>query len=255
MDNSLSLPGRHVPIIKKIKLNMRHYFENLESQIDLKTLAIFNDLTEAEYAELGKCVSLTRFKKNTVVYHEGSHMGGMYVVLTGILKVYKTGYDGKEQIIRFAKAGDPIAYRSILCGEPACTTAETLYETSLCYVPAEQLTKLIHENNNFAIPFLRLACSELGESNSFLLDLAQKTVRERLAEVLLILMETFGIDEENRLKIALTREDLANMVGTATESVIRLLSEFKADKLIELQGRYIKMLNIPQLLKIGNVRV
>ena len=242
MDNSLSLPGRHVPIIKKIKLNMRHYFENLESQIDLKTLAIFNDLTEAEYAELGKCVSLTRFKKNTVVYHEGSHMGGMYVVLTGILKVYKTGYDGKEQIIRFAKAGDPIAYRSILCGEPACTTAE-------------QLTKLIHENNNFAITFLRLACSELGESNSFLLDLAQKTVRERLAEVLLILMETFGIDEENRLKIALTREDLANMVGTATESVIRLLSEFKADKLIELQGRYIKMLNIPQLLKIGNVRV
>ena len=122
-------------------------------------------------------------------------------------------------------------------------------------MPAEQLTKLIHENNNFAITFLRLACSELGESNSFLLDLAQKTVRERLAEVLLILMETFGIDEENRLKIALTREDLANMVGTATESVIRLLSEFKADKLIELQGRYIKMLNIPQLLKIGNVRV
>ena len=101
---------------------------------------------------------------------------------------------------------------------------------------------------------LKRACMELGESNEFVIDLAQKTVRERLAEVLLRLMEIFDLDEEKRLRIALTREDLANLVGTATESVIRLLSEFKADKLVELQGRYIKMLNIPQLVKIGNIR-
>lgn len=233
---------------------MRHYFENLESQIDLKSMEIFNDLTEAEFADLSKKVSLTRLKKNTVVYHEGSHLGGMYIVLTGVLKIYKTGFEGKEQIIRFARSGEPLAYRSIICDEQACTTAETLYETSLCYVPSEDLLKLISSNNKFAITMLKRACMELGESNEFVIDLAQKTVRERLAEVLLRLMEIFDLDEEKRLRIALTREDLANLVGTATESVIRLLSEFKADKLVELQGRYIKMLNIPQLVKIGNIR-
>ena len=102
---------------------------------------------------------------------------------------------------------------------------------------------------------MKLTCRELGEANKYLTDIAQKTVRERLAEVLLLLMDTFDLDEEHNLQISLTREELANMVGTATESVIRLLSEFKADKLIELNGRNIKLLNIPKLIKIGNVYV
>ena len=100
---------------------------------------------------------------------------------------------------------------------------------------------------------MRMACKELGESNKYITDIAQKTVRERLAEVLLLLMDSFDLDKDNYLNISLTREELANMVGTATESVIRLLSEFKADNLIELQGRRIKLINIPKLIKIGNV--
>lgn len=103
--------------------------------------------------------------------------------------------------------------------------------------------------------FKKGTCRELGESNKFLTDIAQKTVRERLAEVLLLLMDTFELDEEGTIQISLTREELANMVGTATESVIRLLSEFKADKMIELQGRKTKLLNIPKLIKVGNVYV
>jgi len=84
-------------------------------------------------------------------------------------------------------------------------------------------------------------------------DIAQKTVRERLAEVLLLLVNDFGLDNDKYLKIALTREELANIVGTATESVIRLLSEFKSDKLVELNGRKIKILNSKGLEKISNV--
>ncbi len=102
---------------------------------------------------------------------------------------------------------------------------------------------------------MKLTCRELGESNKFLTDIAQKTVRERLAEVLLLLMDTFELDEDNYLQISLTREDLANIVGTATESVIRLLSEFRADNMIEINGRRIKLLNIPKLIKVGNVYV
>jgi CRP/FNR family transcriptional regulator, polysaccharide utilization system transcription regulator len=100
---------------------------------------------------------------------------------------------------------------------------------------------------------MQLACKELREANAYITDIAQKTVRERLAEVLLILKTNFDVDEDQFLQIALTREELANIVGTATESVIRLLSEFKSDKLIELHGRRIKLLDIKGLKKAGNV--
>jgi CRP-like cAMP-binding protein len=176
-------------------------------------------------------------------------------VAGGVLKIYKTGFDGKEQIIRFAKGGDLIGFRSIVSDELACTTARVIQDAILCYVPGDIITSFIKGNPEFAMALMRLTCRELGESNKFLTDIAQKTVRERLAEVLLLLMDTFDLDEENTLKISLTREELANMVGTATESVIRLLSEFKADHLIELNGRKIKLLNIPKLIKIGNVYV
>ena len=123
----------------------------------------------------------------------------------------------------------------------------------MCFIPAEILITLIKSNPAFSLELLKLACHELGEANSFITDIAQKTVRERLAEILLLLMNDFGIDEQNNLKISLTREELANIVGTATESVIRLLSEFKSDKLVELNGRKIRILNKKGLVKISNV--
>ena len=100
---------------------------------------------------------------------------------------------------------------------------------------------------------LQIVCRELREANDYITDIAQKTVRERLAEVLLLLKENFDLDNQNTLQISLTREELANMVGTATESVIRLLSEFKSDQIIELQGRKIKFLDIPSLTRIANL--
>ena len=115
------------------------------------------------------------------------------------------------------------------------------------------LTKLIQENSNFAMELMQITCKELGEANDYITDIAQKTVRERLAEILVHLEDTFGLSEDRTLKISLTREELANMVGTATESVIRLLSEFKSDKLIELNGRKIKILNSKGLKKVGGI--
>jgi CRP-like cAMP-binding protein len=123
----------------------------------------------------------------------------------------------------------------------------------VCFIPSEILISLVKSNANFAFELLKLACHELGEANSFITDIAQKTVRERLAEILLLLVNEFGVDNQQVLQISLTREELANIVGTATESVIRLLSEFKADKLVELNGRKIKIINIRGLEKISNV--
>ena len=121
------------------------------------------------------------------------------------------------------------------------------------YIPADFLHKTIKKNSEFSMELMQLACKELGEANNYITDIAQKTVRERLAEVLVLLKNEFDTDEDDTLNISLTREELANIVGTATESVIRLLSEFKSDKLIELNGRKIKILDLPTLIKVGNL--
>lgn len=192
-------------------------------------------------------------KRGDILYKEGGRISGFFCINSGIIKIYKTGLDGKEQIIRFARKGDFIAYRSILSMEPACTTAKVIEDSQVCFIPSDILTKLCKRNSAFAIELLKLACRELGEANSFITDIAQKTVRERLAEILILLVQDFEVDENNFLNISLTREELANIVGTATESVIRLLSEFKADKIVELSGRRIKILNMKMLEKISNI--
>jgi CRP-like cAMP-binding protein len=235
---------------------MKNTQQNLNAEdIDMRKYNIFKGLSSSEFDRLHQDMVCNIYRRGTIVYNEGSRINGSYVICGGILKIYKTGFDGKEQIIRFGKEGDLVAFRSVISDELACTTARVIQDATLCYISGETLLGLLKNNTEFSMSLMKLTCQELGESNKFLTDLAQKTVRERLAEILLLLMDTFDLDKESTLKISLTREELANMVGTATESVIRLLSEFRADNLIELNGRKIKLLNIPKLIKIGNIYV
>ncbi|MBN1820740.1 MAG: Crp/Fnr family transcriptional regulator [Prolixibacteraceae bacterium] len=224
-----------------------------EEEMDLSGFQLFKKLTEEEYTRLNYDKTCSVYKKGTVLYREGSRLTGFYCITKGIIKVYKTGIDGKEQIIRFAKKGEIIAYRSLLSQELACTTAKVIEEAVLCHISYQTLLFLIQSNWQFSHHMLQIVCRELREANDYITDIAQKTVRERLAEVLLLLKENFELDNQNTLQISLTREELANIVGTATESVIRLLSEFKQDNLIELQGRKIKFLNIPGLQRVANL--
>ncbi|MBP7504811.1 MAG: Crp/Fnr family transcriptional regulator [Prolixibacteraceae bacterium] len=224
-----------------------------DDDTDLAGFLLFKKLTDEELNRLNFEKSCSSYRKGTIVYREGSRLTGFYCVTRGIIKIFKTGIDGKEQIIRFAKRGEIIAYRSLLSQELACTTAKVIEEAVLCHVPYQTLLYLIQNNWQFAHHMLQIVCRELREANDYITDIAQKSVRERLAEVLLLLKENFELDHQNTLQISLTREELANMVGTATESVIRLLSEFRQDNLIELQGRKIKFLNISGLRKVAGL--
>lgn len=214
---------------------------------------LFRHLTEAQYQEISLNKITETHKRGSIVYREGDRMKGFFCVQSGIVKIYKTGFDGKEQIVRFAKPGDLFGYRSVISNEPACSSTEVLQEAVLCQIPTEYLIKLIKTNGNFAVALMKLTCKELGEANSYLTDVAQKTVKERLAEVLLYLEAEFGLDDDGILNITLTREELSNLVGTATESIIRLLSEFRGDNLVELKGRKIKILDKPGLKQIANI--
>lgn len=219
----------------------------------LETGSIFKQLSPEEVDLINFEKEFRTYKRGEILYSEGSRISGFYCIHSGIIKVFKTGFDGKEQIIRFARSGEIIAYRSVLSNEVACTSAKVIEDCKVCFIPAEILISFVKSNSDFAYELLKLACEELGEANSFITDIAQKTVRERLAEVLLLLVNDFGLDNQNFLQISLTREELANIVGTATESVIRLLSEFKADRLVELNGRKIRIMNRKGLEKISNV--
>jgi CRP/FNR family transcriptional regulator, polysaccharide utilization system transcription regulator len=203
---------------------------------------IFRNLSVEELDMLALDKNCDLHKRGSVIYHEGNRITGCYCVQNGIIKIYKTGIDGKEQIITFAQKGDIIGFRSVLSNELACTTAKVIEDANLCYIPGTTLVYLFKNNAEFSMDLMQLACKELGESNAYITDIAQKTVRERLAEVLIHLRDSFGLDNDNFLQISLTREELANIVGTATESVIRLLSEFKSDGMLELHGRRIKFL-------------
>jgi len=219
----------------------------------IKFNSIFKHLSKEELDQLYYDKICEFHKRGEILYFEGKRITGFYCINEGIIKIYKTGIDGKEQIIRFAKPGEIIAYRSILSNELACTTAKIIEDAIVCYIPSAILINLVKTNGNFSMEIMRLTCKELGEANTYITDIAQKTVRERLAEIILHLKENFGVDKEDNLQISLTREELANIVGTTTESVIRLLSEFKKDALIELNGRKIKILDIQGLTKISNV--
>jgi CRP-like cAMP-binding protein len=229
-------------------------FNNTNLREFIISNTVFKHLSEEELVQTLLEGSADKYKRGNVVYDEGSKINGFYIVCKGIIKIYKTGFDGKDQIIRFAKPGDVMGFRSTITGELACTTSKAIEDAEIFYVPGDKVKSLVKQNGEFAMDLLQIACRELGEANDYITDIAQKSVRERLAEVLIQLKMTFNVDKEKFLQITLTREELANMVGTATESVIRLLSEFKQDRLIELHGRKIKLLDEAKLIKMGNMQ-
>lgn len=219
-----------------------------------KHKSVFCGLSNPEVVELNNSKGCNIYDKGQVVFHEGNRANGIYCINKGKVKLFQIGAEGKEQIIRFAKEGDIIGYRALLSEEPLSASASSLEEdTAICFIPKQQVLKMITENSNFNFKLLKILSHELGEAAKIITDLAQKPVRERLAETLLILKKNFDLDDDKAIQVKLSREELANIVGTATESVIRLLSEFKKDKLIDLDGRKIKLLNIPALTRTANV--
>jgi CRP-like cAMP-binding protein len=211
----------------------------------------FRKLTNDEIDILSYTKNCNTYDKGDIIYNEGTRVTGIYCINSGIIKHYKTGNDGKEQIIRFSKTGDIFGFRAILSGDSACTTTKAIEESTVCFIPAAHFLKMLRDNSEFSMSIMKLSCKELGDANQYILDIAQKNVRERLAEILLHLNNSFGTNEKGELNIFLTREELAGIVGTATESVIRLLSEFKKDNLLELNKRKIKLIDIQSLKRIA----
>lgn len=233
---------------------MSDILENVTNICDLfENPEILTHFTKEELAELSHEKKIISFKKGENIIDEGSTPKGIYYLAKGTAKMYKLGFNGKEQILRFTKTGDIIGYRSILSKQPYGASATAMEDTEVCFIPEKFFLKVLEFHPKLAFDILRRISEDLGESAQTITFLAQKTVRERLAEVLLLLEKKLGTDKDGFIKISLTREEMANLIGTATESAIRLISEFKTDHLIEVEGRKIKILDHAKLVKLGHV--
>ena len=193
------------------------------------------------------------FKKGETIFKEGSYASGVYCINAGKIKISMLGDEGKEQIVRLAKPGDIIGYKALLSGDRYSATATTLEDCNVCFIPRDIFMKILQKDAAMSFEMMKILSNELRNAEEKITHLAQKPVRERVAETILFLKETYGIDAESNINIALTREEIANLVGTATETTIRLLSEFNKEKIIELSGKKIKIVNLPKLIKTANI--
>ncbi len=193
------------------------------------------------------------FHKGEVIFEDGETPKGVYYIENGTTKLSKSGVYGKEQILRIIKSGDLIGYRSILCGENFQAKAEAMTDVGTTFIPTDVFVKMLKADPQLSFAMMQKIAFELGESSNTITFLAQKTVRERLAEILLLLEQKLGTDPEGFIQISLTREEIANIIGTATESAIRLISEFKQDGLISVEGRNIKIICHDKLRKLGHI--
>lgn len=204
--------------------------------------------------EISDSKTCSVYKKGQVLFHEGGHPFGVYCVNKGKIKLSILGDEGKEQIVRLAKDGDLLGYRSMLVNERYNATAIALEDSQVCFIPREQFLRSLKTDGNLSVEMMKLLSNQLKEAEVKLTHLAQKPVRERLAETLIFLKETFGFDTDSTIiAVQLTREEIANLVGTATETAIRLLSELNRDKVVELVGKKIKILNLKELIRIANI--
>jgi len=182
-----------------------------------------------------------RIPKNTLLFREGANASGVYAINKGKVKVFRPGHDGKEQIVHLAGAGDLLGYRTLISGELFPVGGRTLEHSEVCFIPAAEFLHLLDEDPRLQRKLLQQACKELGHMTGLITNLAQKNTRQRLLITFLALKELYAdsLDENGKVVINLSREDLAGIVGTSTENLIRTLSTFKRDGLIETAGRKI----------------
>lgn len=221
---------------------------------NLRGHSVFSILSETQVIDLNDHKYCTVFRKGQVVFSEHAMPMGLFCIHSGKIKLSTIGMDGKEQIIRLAKNGEIIGYRALITDERYRLSATALEDVSACVIDKAFFLDLAMQEPKVAQKIFKLISNDLKKAEDQIVSLSQKNVRERMAEALLFLKATYGFEEDGKtINVRLSREELADYIGTSTESVIRLLSEFNAGGLIELDGKKICILENEKLVKTANL--
>lgn len=210
-------------------------------------LSVFCTLRSDELLDLNQEKVSYNYKKGQVIFSESNRPSGIFCVHSGKVKIYKINSEGKEQIVRLAKDGDLIGYRSFLANEEYHAFAETLEESVICTIPGATVLQLLSQNINLSLKMMEHMAKDILAADQKSVDLLAKTARERLCEAIVILYKSFGVDEDGFIDIRLTRENIGNLTGMAIETVVRTLKEISDEGLIV---RDKKRLSIPDIAKL-----
>jgi CRP-like cAMP-binding protein len=236
-------------------VNLQYLKEGIMSRCEqciVRELSSLKALNKEELLRIASCKSSYTIKKGEPIFNEGENVNGIFCIKDGVCKLTKLSPNGNDQIVKLITKGELLGQRSMISDEPVNLSAVALEDMEVCFIPKNEVLGFFNDNNKFSMDVMKSICGDLKEADDHLVAMAQKSVKQRLAETLIYLHDTFGINDDASLKIKLSREELAGMVGTATESCIRLLSEFNKLSVIKLSGKKITIIDIAGLSKLAN---
>jgi CRP/FNR family transcriptional regulator, polysaccharide utilization system transcription regulator len=228
------------------EMGLKEIFDNPKS--------VFSSLSPEEKEDVQNHITIANYKKNEFIFREGDKSGTFLFLIEGKVIIYKEGFGGREQIIRMTKPLGLIGYRALLADESYIGSAITLEDSMVGIISNEYLYSKLLRNPNFSLKIIQKLARELGFSNMRTVTLTQKHIRGRLAESLLLLREKYGWENDGAtLKVYLSREEIANLSNMTTSNAIRTLSTFASEKVIAIDGRKIRILDLHALEKISKL--
>ncbi|MEO6837399.1 MAG: response regulator [Ginsengibacter sp.] len=233
--------------LQKVKFQMEHASakQNLDN--------FFDEIKNEEALEkLTKSDTLNNYRKKQSIYAEGNHPHGLFFLISGKIKTYKSNENGKELTISLYNSGDFFGYNALLENTTYKESAETLEESQVSIISREDFEILINNNKTVAQKFIKLLAQNVAEKEEQLINLAYNSLRKRVADAIITLSKKYKEEGHIDFIIHISREDLAHIAGTTTESLIRTLSDFKNEKLIEAEAGFVKVLNEKKLLSMAN---
>jgi len=216
--------------------------------------SVFSVLLPEEKELIRKTHTCAFYRKGEIIFKEGDRPTGLISLSEGKVKVFKEGIGGREQIVRMAKPISFIGYRALFAEENHTAIAVAIEDSVVCIIDKDIIYKLLRANSELCLSIIKSFATELGFSNNRTVTLTQKHIRGRLAESLIFLKDTYGFEEDQQtIKIFLSREDIANLSNMTTSNAIRTLSVFAQEGVIAIDGRKIKILNLPKLDRISEL--
>lgn len=219
-------------------------------QCIIKQFNALKSLTKEDLVRISNCKTSRVVKKGEVIFEEGEVINGIYCVKDGICKLSKLSENGKDQIVKMVVKGQLLGQRSLISEEASNLQAVALNDMEVCFIPRNEIINDLQNNPKFSFDVLKEMAQDLKEADDIIVNMAQKSVRQRLAETLVYIHDSFGVNPDRTLSVLLSREDFANIVGTATESAIRVLSQFKKEGLISIIGKQIRIESIEDLKRV-----
>ena len=226
------------------------------SDCPAKDKGIFCSLSMDSLTDISEHKITNIYKKGQNLFVQGNHPYGIYCISKGNIKVTKMSNDGKESIVRVVTAGDLLGHRSLFTKDHYKATATAMEDTKACFLDKKFIMKVITDNPSVSTSVIEKLSRDMGAAENKMSSLHQKNVRERLAELLLILKESHGEEiapGEFQINLKLTREEMATMIGTANETLIRFISEFKQSGLIRQNGKIIIVCKEEELIEWANL--